>query len=99
MIVYKVSVEISPERETEWVAWMRDVHIPDVMATGSFEGYEFSRSLSDATYTIAYRCRDESTYEEYQKAHSPELQKKHSDRFHGDFKATRQLLKVLSDNV
>lgn len=99
MIVYKVTVEISSGRESEWVAWMRDVHIPEVMATGSFEGFEFSRSLSDSTYTITYRCRNENTYQEYQKAHSSELQKKHSDRFGGDFKATRELLKVLKDKV
>ena len=95
MIVYKVSVEISPARESEWLTWMQKVHIPEVMATGSFTSYEFLRSPAGLVYSIYYRCKDQDTYDEYQRIHAPDLQQKHTDLFKGDFKASRELLDVV----
>jgi len=37
MILYNVTVNIDVEKEEEYVAWMKEEHIPDVMSTGLFE--------------------------------------------------------------
>jgi len=36
MIIYSVTVNIDDSVHDEWVTWMKEVHIPDVMATGYF---------------------------------------------------------------
>ncbi|MBT6516091.1 MAG: DUF4286 family protein, partial [Crocinitomicaceae bacterium] len=36
MIVYSVTVKVNQEIEENWLRWMKEVHIPDVMATGFF---------------------------------------------------------------
>ncbi len=36
MILYNVTISIDPEVHQEWLAWMKEVHIPDVLKTGMF---------------------------------------------------------------
>lgn len=38
MILYNVTVNIDDSVHDEWLEWMTTKHIPDVLATGLFEG-------------------------------------------------------------
>ena len=96
-IIYNVTVNISDTKHDEWVNWMRDVHIPDVMNTGKFLEHRFCKVLSDdpegTTYSIQYVCENHQTLEAYIKDDAAELQKDHHNKFEGHFVAFRTLLK------
>jgi len=87
MIKYNVTVRVDPSVEKDWIAWMRDIHIPDVMATGLFLRHEFSKlihpePIDDATsFIIQYWCNDIDTLNQYFKNAAPALQKDHVDRY------------------
>ena len=36
MILYNITVNIDHDIHQEWLFWMKDVHIPDVLSTGLF---------------------------------------------------------------
>ena len=36
MYIYNVTIKIDIARADEWLTWMREEHIPEVMATGYF---------------------------------------------------------------
>ena len=36
MIIYSVTITIDAEIESEWLDWMRRIHVPDVVRTGCF---------------------------------------------------------------
>ena len=36
MILYNITVSIDYNVHQEWLIWMKEVHIPDVMSTGLF---------------------------------------------------------------
>ena len=36
MILYNITVNIDKTSETEWLQWMKEVHMLEVMATGMF---------------------------------------------------------------
>ena len=38
MIIYNVTINIEEAATAEWLAWMQETHIPDVIATGKFAG-------------------------------------------------------------
>ena len=41
MYIYNVTVNVSDDVHIEWLKWMKETHIPDVMKTGCFiAGYE-----------------------------------------------------------
>ena len=95
-VVYSVTLQVDEAVASEWVEWMRDVHIPEVMATGCFEAWEMRRCLEpvDAggpAYEIRYLCASLEHYRHYQEAHASALQAAHSERYGGRVKASRRL--------
>ena len=99
MILYNVTVKVLPAIEKEWLEWMRQVHIPEVMRTGLFETHKICRILHDEedgkTYAIQYFCKDLPTFEQYQKEHAPGLQAAHAERYEGQYVAFRTLMEIL----
>jgi uncharacterized protein DUF4286 len=96
MIIYSVTVTIEAAMEREWLDWMRQVHVPDVLKTGCFAGatiYKLVAPKSDEpTYVIQYRCASMEEYQRYRDSFAAPLQKEHSDHFSGHFRASRQIL-------
>ncbi len=101
MIIYNVTEAIDIDTEQEWVRWMRTHHIPDVMKTGKFEGYTFSKVLGtpeqdqSASYSLQYRCQNIEQLEKYQNENATQLQKEHAAKFLGKFAAFRTVLEVV----
>jgi hypothetical protein len=99
MIIYNVTINIDTDVEQEWLAWMKDVHIPDVMATGLFLESRMMRVLADDqggnTYAIQYTAADMAHYERYRDEHAPRLQAETQKHYGGRFAAFRTLLQVV----
>lgn len=100
MILYSVTVNIDHSVHADWVKWMKEVHIPDVMKTGIFSENRILRLLGDqdsggVTYSIQYTCADLSAYEQYQKEYATALQKEHTERYRDKFVAFRTLLEFI----
>ncbi len=101
MIIYNVTVNLDSSIHSEWINWMKTVHIPDVMATGYFLENRFARVLSTQedetghTYSIQYLCNSMEDLEEYQTKCSAPLQEEHGKRYQGKFVAFRTLLEVV----
>lgn len=97
MIVYCVTIVLDAIIENDWVTWMKQEHIPDVLSTGCFVDCHIFRILnteiSEPTYVMQYLCRSKEDYDRYQKQFAPSLQKAHSDRYAGQFRGSRQVMK------
>ncbi|HRH37205.1 MAG TPA: DUF4286 family protein [Flavobacteriales bacterium] len=96
MIVYNVTVNIDANAHSEWLEWMKEEHIPDVLSTGCFVESRMFRVLADdeggLTYAIQYTAADMAHYERYKSEHAPTMQARANDRFGGRFAAFRTLL-------
>jgi len=62
MILYNVTVKIDRAIDADWLQWMRERHIPEVMDTGIFTENKLYRLLDQdesegITYAIQYACR------------------------------------------
>jgi hypothetical protein len=99
MIIYNVTVNIDDSVHEEWVKWMKEQHIPAVMATGYFLEYKMCRILveeeSGTSYSIQYTCNNIDDLKEYQAKHAPRLQKEHAEKYKDKFVAFRTLLEVV----
>ena len=99
MIVYNVTVNIDHDVHDAWLRWMKDTHIPDVMATGLFIESRIHRVLVEdeggVTYAIHYVAADMMHYERYRDEHAPRLQAEAQAAFGGRFHAFRTLLEVV----
>ena len=98
MIIYSVTISLDESIEADWLVWMRDKHIRDVMATGYFLGWSFHKLLEPipepgtSTYNIQYECATLVQLEAYQKNKAPALQQAHNDRYRDQFIAFRTIL-------
>ncbi|MBL7922631.1 MAG: DUF4286 family protein [Bacteroidia bacterium] len=99
MIIYNVTVNVDEELASEWLSWMKDVHIPEVMRTGMFTGYRICRVLAEEaggwTYAIQYTCNDMATYERYRDEFAPALKAETARKFGDRLVAFRTLLEVV----
>ena len=45
MYIYNVTIKLEHSIHEEWVRWMKEKHIPEVMKTACFTDYKFVRLL------------------------------------------------------
>ena len=70
MFIYNVTIKLDHSIHTEWVHWMKEKHIPDVMQSGCFTGYKFVRLLDieeteGVTYATQYFAETKEDYDRY----------------------------------
>jgi len=98
MIIYNVTINVEESAHNEWLDYMKNEHISDVMNTGCFIDYTFSRIITrqegetGITYAIQYKCKTMGEYDNYQTNFASALQKEHTKKFEGKFYAFRTLL-------
>jgi hypothetical protein len=101
MYVYSVTVALDRALESDWLNWMQQEHIPDVMATSYFERYQMHRimdpvlDIAQVSYNVMYYIESVSQLDKYQKEEAPRLQKLHQERYGEQCVAFRSILKVV----
>ena len=100
MFIYNVTVSISKENESEWIQWMKQVHIPHVLDTGLFTGYKFYKVLSHddpstGSYCTMYGVEVLDNFVKYLNESAPALRKEMDDKFGGKYAAFRTLLEEI----
>jgi len=99
MFIYNVTVNIADEAQNEWLKWMKEIHIPDVMKTGCFIDSQILKVLyvedEGHTYSIQYKFLEMVDIEKYQKEFAPKLQEEHKKKFDGKYAAFRTLLQIV----
>ena len=100
MIIYNVTIKIHSDIEGEWLNWMRNKHIPDVMATGQFTESRISRLLDqpqeeDPTFIVQYHCESMDKINHYIEHFAPPLRDEFNERYKGRFVLFRTLMEVM----
>lgn len=101
MVVYNVTISIDEAVSQEWLAWMRETHVPDVMKTGHFRDCKICRIHGEEeggiTFAIMYTAFSSEDLDNYQERHADRLQAEHTAKFSGKFAAFRTTLSVLEE--
>jgi len=99
MILYNVTVSLDPAIEQEWLVWMKQKHIPDVMNTGSFVEYKLLKVLNEEddgkTYCVQYMAENLDKLHHYNNVFAPALKKEYNDKFQDRFAVFRTVLEVM----
>jgi len=100
MILYNITVNIEREAEQEWILWMKEVHIPDVLATGIFQENKFYKLLHETddgtvNYSIQYFTDSMEKIKEYNLKFAPKLQADFKSKFKDKYVVFRSLLEIV----
>lgn len=96
MILYNVTVNIDKEVEEEWLQWMKQIHIPNVLNTGMFTDHKIFRIMSDepqgTSYSIQFFANTMEKLNRYQAEFAPALQAETMQKYGNHLVAFRTLL-------
>jgi hypothetical protein len=99
MFIYNVTVNISDDIHQQWLRYMKEQHICDVMKTGCFIDSQIVKVLyvedEGHTYSIQYKFLEMADIEKYQKEHAQALQAEHKNKFGEKYTAFRTLLQII----
>lgn len=103
MIIYNVTVNVEEAVHEEWVQWMRDVHIPDMIGTGKFSGARMVKVLVEEemggiTYSVQYYADTRSDLENYYSDDAERMRGEALKKFPNKFLAFRTELEVISEH-
>jgi len=78
MLVYNITYAVSHEIKEEWMAWMKAVHIPQIMSTGHFSSFKVMRLLEvdeqeGLTFAVQFHAETEENYRSYLAEYAPAL--------------------------
>ncbi|WP_316825764.1 DUF4286 family protein [Pedobacter miscanthi] len=99
MFLYNVTLILEDAAAEEWLQWMQDVHIPQVMATGMFVSNRLLKVIDSpnegVTYCAQYVAETIDLYNRYQEEFAPALQAELNERYKNRFVAYRSLMEFV----
>ena len=100
MIIYNITVKVATEAYVAWLKWMREIHIPETMATGLFTESRISRLLEQddsegPTFAIQFYAPSMEHYDIFKSQHQRALRQKGYDAFGDRFIAFSTVMEVL----
>jgi len=103
MIVYNVTTNIDESVHDQWLEWMQQKHIPEVLATGKFTSARLVKVLiveemGGTTYSVQYTTDSKATLEKYYQEDAPKLRDEAVHLFGDKMLTFRTELEVVSEH-
>lgn len=101
MFIYNVTVKVIHNISAEWLVWLKEEHIPEVIATGCFTDATIHRLLEvddseGPTYTIQYKAESKAAYNLYIDKYAGEMREKSYKKWGDQFIAFRSIMQVVN---
>ncbi len=101
MIIYNVTINVQEDIHDEWIKWMKEEHIPEMLETGKFRKALMSKVMVEEpmggiTYSVQYTAENKNMLERYYAENADEMRAK-SKPFEGKFVAFRTELEVITE--
>ena len=103
MIIYNVTTNIHESVHDQWMTWMQEKHINDVLATGKFSSARMVKVLIEEemggiTYSIQYITENKETLQRYYDEDAPRLREEALALFGDKMLAFRTELELISEH-
>ena len=103
-LIYNVTLKVNHHIHTDWLRWMQEEHIQEVIATGCFTSARLlhlveSDDEEGVTYAVQYEAADRQLYDRYIQQFAENLRKKGYEKWGDGFIAFRTLMEVRGTHV
>ncbi len=103
MYIYNVTTNVDPSIHDNWIVWMREIHIPEMLSLGKFSNARMSKVLIEEemggiTYSVQYITDSLETLQQYYNEDAPRLREDGIKRFGNKIVAFRTELEIISDH-
>jgi hypothetical protein len=101
MYIYNVTVKVDQPIANEWLIWLKQEHIPEVLATQCFVEVTTLELLEtndpdSSTFAVQYKAANLDQYRQYMSNHAARLRQKGIDKWGDRFIAFRTFMKIVN---
>ena len=103
MIIYNVTTNIHESVKDQWLKWMQEKHIPEILATKKFSSARIVRvmieeEMGGITYSVQYVTDSKETLERYYIEDEPKFHQEALGLFADKLLSFRTELELISDH-
>lgn len=100
MFIYNVTIKLHESIHTAWLQWLKEEHVPEVVATGCFTNANILRLLEvddseGPTYAIQYFAESKALYNKYIEKFAGLMRQKSFDKWGDKFIAFRSVMMLV----
>lgn len=97
MFTYNITIKVNHEIVNEWLQWQKEIHIPEIMATGLFTEHRFYQLLEyddeeGKIFVTQFVVSSKANYNNYLEKFAPQLRKKTLEKWGDKVVSFRTLL-------
>lgn len=101
MIIYNITIKVEAGVADQWLKWMKEEHLQDMMNTGLFSDYRISKLMEQdeaegVTFVVQYHTDSIENYESYLAEHAPKMRQKGLAKFADKMIAFRTVMEVIN---
>lgn len=101
MFIYNVTIKLEESIHEQWLHWMVNQHIPEMVATGCFTNGKILRLLEiddeeGPTYAIQFTAESKANYNRYIEKFAAEMRQRSFDKWGNRFIAFRSVMQVVN---
>lgn len=101
MFIYNVTIKVHSSIWEQWLQWLQEEHVPEVLATGCFSDARVLRMLETddsegPTFTVQYSAESKAAYNKYIEQHAGLMRQQSFDKWGDKFIAFRSLMQVVN---
>ena len=100
-LIYNVTIKVEHGIAAQWLSWLQNEHIPEVIATGCFTGARVLRLLETdetegLTYAVQYNAESADLYNQYITNFAPAMREKSFEKWGNRFIAFRSVMQIVN---
>lgn len=100
MVVYNLTIKLHSNIEKEWLQWLQEEHVPEILATGCFKESKIFQLLEhdeddEPTYIVQYFAESMDDYNRYINLHAAVFRKKSLEKWGDKFVAFRTAMQTV----
>src|SRR6478672_8288706 len=101
MIVYNVTVKTEHSIAADWLEWIKEEHIPEIIGTGCFSHAHVLQLLEvddteGPTYAVQYFADSKALYNRYIEKYADKMRAKAMEKWGNKFIAFRTVMQVVN---
>jgi hypothetical protein len=101
MFLYNVTVKVAHPISSQWLEWIKNEHVPEVLATGCFINANILRILDiddseGPSYAIQYFAENRAAYDRYIELYANDMRQKSFNKWGDQFIAFRSIMEAVN---
>ena len=100
MIIYNITTKVHHSIASEWLLWLKEIHVNEVMETECFTEYKIVRllevdELEGPTYAVQFFADSKALYNRYIDKFAAEMRKRSFAKWGDKFISIRSVMQIV----